>query len=346
MLLGIVVVAGTFGAIAWGDEPGSCVRCHEHRFDAIPQVDYQRLAAALGGGQPGARDLGPIDPAAVADRRRIAEIRARLDEVAEPARARLQAERRFESLPEPFLAWDFTEPPGPGAGPRLEMKGVSWMPDGLRFDGSAGYALSSAIDRGLKAKTLEAWVRLADATQRGGAVIGLQTPDGGQFDAIVFGEDEPARWSSGSENHERTRSFHGPAETGGQPVHVAIVYHDDGRVVAYRNGEPYGDAHASGGPLPFEAGGYQVLIGLRHGAGPAGNRVLAGSVARVRVYDRALTDEEVAASARAGQAADPRAIAGALPPDARDEWDRLRAELVRVSESLAGRARKVRGSTD
>ena len=45
-------------------------------------------------------------------------------------------------------------------------------------------------------KTLVAWVSLANLTQGGGSVLTLENP-GGEFDAIVFGEREPAKWMAG-----------------------------------------------------------------------------------------------------------------------------------------------------
>ncbi len=41
-------------------------------------------------------------------------------------------------------------------------------------------------------KTLVAWVTPADLTQRGGSVLTIEK-EGGVFDAVVFGEVEPAR---------------------------------------------------------------------------------------------------------------------------------------------------------
>ena len=94
----------------------------------------------------------------------------------------------------------------------------------------------------MRAKTLEAWVSLDNLQQAGGAAIGIQTLDGGTFDAIVFGERETGCWMAGSDNFSRTQPFR---RTGGdrdrQPVvHVAIVYGADGTITAYRNGRPYG----------------------------------------------------------------------------------------------------------
>ncbi len=73
----------------------------------------------------------------------------------------------------------------------------------------------------------------------------MQTLDGQVFDAIVFGERQPGHWMAGSNNFQRTKDFGGPAETAAnhRAVHVAIAYHADGMIAAYRNGQPYGKAY-------------------------------------------------------------------------------------------------------
>jgi hypothetical protein len=142
-------------------------------------------------------------------------------------------------------------------------------------------------------------VSLKTLQQAGGGAIGVQTLDGSTFDAIVFGEREPACWMAGSDNFTRTQSFRGPRETKAdkQPVVIAVVYANDGTITCYRNGRRYGRPYRSSRPVAFKAGQAQVVFGLRHGP-PGGNRMLAGAVERAQLYDRALTDEEVAASAR------------------------------------------------
>ena len=136
-------------------------------------------------------------------------------------------------------------------------------------------------------------------TSRGAAVaIGIQTPGGFSFDAIVFGEQEPRRWMAGSEFFRRSVSARGESEdtAGARPVAVAITYAEDGAIRLFRDGKPYGEPYKSSGPFAFEAGKAEVVFGLRH-APAGGNRMLAGTVIRARLYDRALDPAEVAASA-------------------------------------------------
>lgn len=80
-------------------------------------------------------------------------------------------------------------------------------------------------------------------------------------------------------------------------MHLALVYRADGTIAGYRRGEPYGQPYRSHGPEEFEAGKCNVIFGLRHS--PAGgNKMLRGRILRARLYDRALSDAEVSASAK------------------------------------------------
>ncbi len=90
----------------------------------------------------------------------------------------------------------------------------------------------------------------------------------------------------------------GPAESEAnrRPVHVAITYAEDGTIRLFRDGRAYGNSYQSNGPRPFPSGEAQVVFGLRH-APVGGNKMLAGTIVRARLYDRALDPSEVAASA-------------------------------------------------
>ena len=125
----------------------------------------------------------------------------------------------------------------------------------------------------------------------------IMTPDGVQFDAIVFAEREPQKWMAGSDGFVRTQPFGGGSEieADGRPVHVAIAYHADGRVVGYRNGMPYGNPYQSSGPAEYRAGQAVVGFGIRH-LSAGGNKMLAGRVLRARLYDRALSSDEIRAT--------------------------------------------------
>lgn len=144
-------------------------------------------------------------------------------------------------------------------------------------------------------KTLVAWVQMADLDQRGGSVLTLQ--DLQEFDGIVFSEVRPRTWMPGSHLFHRTDTHQEswPTETAAREssVQVAIVYQGP-KITLYHNGQLSATyqtdrPHVFGPPM-------RVAIGVRHVApfGVPPERI-AGSVEEARVYDRALSGEEISA---------------------------------------------------
>jgi hypothetical protein len=115
---------------------------------------------------------------------------------------------------------------------------------------------------------------------------------------------------------------------------VALVYHADGTIAGYHRGVPYGQAYHSHGPEEFEAGKCNVVFGLRHS--PAGgNKMLRGRILRARLYDRALSDAEISASAKL-EAALPtdEDLLALLDEDERKTVRRTREELSELNLKL------------
>jgi hypothetical protein len=288
----------------------NCARCHDHKFDPISQTDYYRFVAALAGAGHGERPL----PDAKASTE-VARLAKRLDAVASelaavegPARAAAIKDRDKPGAaapPAPLAAWDFRAG-GTDLVGKLHVKpvgGVKFSPEGAAFDGKSGFLRTPPLPFDLTARTLEAWVKLDSLTQRGGGVISVQTPDGSEFDALAFGEREPGRWMAGSEFFRRYRSFEGSDEVDAAKrfVHVAITFAADGTIAAYRDGKPYGKGYVAKGTVTFAGGKAVVVFGCRHE--PAGgNKMLSGTVSAARIYDRALSAQEVGASFAAGPA--------------------------------------------
>ena len=203
------------------------------------------------------------------------------------------------SVPSPLAEWTFDNLNDTQGKLPLTLTGNAHLENGaLVLDGKS-MAQSGSLPKKLKAKTLEAWVQLDNLTQRGGGVITVQGKDGVLFDSIVFAEKTPSHWVAGSNFFDRSELFEGPAETEAatRPVHIAVVYQPDGTISGYRDGKPYGRTYRKAPAALFEAEASQILLGCRHGK-PTGNHGLAARIYRARLYDRALTPEEITQTAR------------------------------------------------
>lgn len=303
----------------------NCARCHDHKFDPIPTKDYYRLKAALAGVQPGNRSALSAEQ----DRRRnvrLAELRRKLTvcqtqimAIEEPIRRRLIEQRSGMAVlpgPTPTYRWTFTEQGG-----RLSLDGK-----GARFQ-------SPPLETDIREKTLEAWVSLTDLEQHGGSVLTLETEGGTQFDGIVFGERQRGKWVAGSEFYNRTSDLEANPETEVGLVQVAITYHADGRIQFYRNGILYGASYQPETTVRvYPAGKSHVLIGPRHtGSGD----FLKGVVSEARIYNRALSAEEVNLSFRNAPFTVPmEEVEHALSPENRTKRDALQSDSERYTAEI------------
>ncbi len=297
---------------------------------AIGPLSSNLLALEIRDGKP---ELAiPGDPV----RQRIREAEARMAELDAAGRiTAAQARAGTDRLRGARLVWTFAgghpDPPG-------DLQGGAMVRDGRLVLAKEGAFFQSAPLTGtLREKTFEAWVIPANFSQRGGGVITVETTDGRVFDSLVLGEREPGKWMAGSESFRRSTALNAPVERtpAGEGIHLAVVYHPDHRIALFRNGEPYGEAYRPNDESAllqtFAAGSSRVLLGKRHTGG--GQPFFTGEIEEVRLYDRALTPEEIAASFRAGpDSIAPEEIAAALTLEQRQQ--RSAAERV-FTESQA-----------
>lgn len=324
-----------------------CARCHDHKFDPISSKEYYQFAAAFAGIEHGERQVTPPDVAhtLAAWSSQITELQQALQRQAEPhLRAILHERTNGQTspavvLPTPLAEWDFSR----GLQDRLgrlpgELHGPAQITDsGLVLDGQS-FVSTHPLPETLREKTLEVRVKLADREQRGGAALSVQTLDGKVFDAVVFGEQEPRKWMAGSDHFVRTQAFQGPDEltADSEFVTFTVVYRGDGTIAGYRNGHPYGRSYVASGPVTFPAGQAQLLFGLRH-TPAGGNRYLRGTLAAARIYPRALSPEEVAASVQGAWVTEEEILSRLSPEERgqREQQTRQLADLQRQHAELS-----------
>lgn len=242
-------------------------------------------------------------------RSELEKLRAARLQVIDPVRARLQQEvdaRNAEAEKDgpkqvdlkPLARWDFEGGLKDSVGNMHgEVKGGAKVLDGALFLRGGGM-WTKPLSKDLKAMSLEVVVELDSLSQREGGAMVVQSRDGNEFDGVIYAEEKPKHWLSGSDRHARTAPFEGaPAEETAhkKAVRMIFVYHADGTVSGYRDGKSYGRSFQKTRPV-YRKGSAHVVFGMRHGLSPRGDRALTGRILEACLYDRALSAEEVAAA--------------------------------------------------
>ena len=260
-----------------------------HRIKEAQAFDAASLVV-IGPRVPGNTDFfaGAIDDARIYDRALTAEEIAAL-------------KPNTEGAIKPWAWWSFDDAAAKdrtGRFAHTQLTAGARVENGrLILNGNGGTLLATgrAGQIPLQDKTLVAWVAPANLTQRGGSAltIAAQANALASFDGIVFGELAPAKWMAGSDFWRRTEQQQNgwPAETAAANtfVQVALVYRGN-EIVAYRNGREY-SRHRIKEAQAFDAASL-VVIGPRV---PGNTDFFAGAIDDARIYDRALTAEEIAA---------------------------------------------------
>ena len=256
----------------------------------VPPFDAEKIIAANRARDEQRQTLGAT----------IENTHAELDALLKPVKLAILTQRRKKAVTKPvdlkpYAVWEFNGNLKDSVG-SLDLKahGKTRYEEGMIVLKKA-HLQSAKLPIDLKAKTLEVWCKVHDINQRGGGVMGIQG-QGDFFDTIVLGERKHRHWISGSNGHSRTLDFPGstPEEKPNERLHLVMVYKEDGTTTLYRNGKPYGKSYRKGAAR-FPKSQSSVIFGLRH-LPPGGNKYLSLSLARARLYDRALSAEEVAAS--------------------------------------------------
>ncbi|HEY1174381.1 MAG TPA: DUF1553 domain-containing protein [Verrucomicrobiae bacterium] len=248
-------------------------------------------------------------------------------------------------LAQPLAQWSFDGDAKDSKGNlNGELRGGAVIKNGrLILNGTDAFMESVPLKQDLKEKTLEAWVYLSNLQQRAGGVITTESIGGRVFDAVVFAEKESRQWVPGSNNFKRSQTLGGPQETASpnEAIHLAVTYAADGNIAFYRNGKPYGAAYSLAAKQEelamFTAGQAHVLLGRRHTGG--GMAFLAGEIEEGRLYNRALSAEEVGASFSAGPGGVSKEdLLAVMTPQEKTEYQQAAkqlAELKRQQESIA-----------
>jgi mono/diheme cytochrome c family protein len=319
----------------------NCARCHDHKFDPIPQSEYYALKANLEGVWQGERPL--LTPAEHEARERklaplrsrIAELEARIAAGETPARAR-QLESRGSgaapTVPAPIARWTFDTDTRDSAGSlHLALpEGASLESGRLKVAGKDPTAAltTPVLEREVRERTLEAWVYVAGKPEKAQTILRIGNRSGfrgAAVDGIHYVAGKKKQWQNLSTAQFRSQEADGPEEDtaiGGR-VHLAFVYGSDDMIHLYRNGVPYGSYKPD---TSTPAGRLQTYVRGDAEISVASSRAM--ELDEARVYDVALSSEQVAASFAAGAPSVTVAeLEAGMSPGEREELASMRREL-------------------
>ncbi len=272
--------------------------------------------------------------------RELAQVRDAREEWVDPIRRQHEPQADDEEVIDlkPIAQWDFegdaTDAIG---GLQSRLVGDARIHGGC-LELRGGCLLTSPINQPIQAKTLESLIQLDRLDQRGGGAMSVQTLDGNLFDSIVYAEAVPQRWLAGSDHFRRTVPLEGTPESQANErfVHLVFAYDANGTIRTYRNGVEYGKPFRKTEVQPFYSGNIQVIFGLRHGTKPTGGRMLTGRIEAARLYDRALTSDEVQTAFKMipNRGLTDDEIVAELTPAQKELWQRQSDEIRQLQTQL------------
>ena len=326
----------------------NCARCHDHKYDPIPQREYYRMKSAFDGVWQGERDL--LTPGEQRTRRevvhpldaQIAELEDHLAALEIPARGRMLSQRadRPSSIaaPSPFAQWTFDLDSRDSAGSlHTEMSEKVVLAEG-RLRAADGTKLTESVARTvplareLREKTLEAWIWVNRLPEKQISVMKIHNTEaflGTVVDGIMYSGGDAREWRNTSSSSFRTAEGTGTPEAAEEDrlIHVAVCYAADHSIRLYRNGKPYGKPYTP--DLTIEEGLLQRYLA---GEGKVSFNVSEDlELEEARLYDAALTGEQVEASYLTGVLNVRREdLDEVMTPAERSSALELRAELERL----------------
>lgn len=145
--------------------------------------------------------------------------------------------------------------------------------------------------------TLASWLSLDDYSKTNGSALTLDKVTVDQFCGIVWAERVDRQWMPGSSHFRRTNDFpRAVTETDSGDMHfIAITYKNVSNqyeITGYRNGESMG-SFTRGDLRTWPAGDAEAVWGKRHTNGLAGPGDLNAHIEESRIYNVALTEDEI-----------------------------------------------------
>lgn len=145
--------------------------------------------------------------------------------------------------------------------------------------------------------TLASWLSLDSYAKTNGSALTLDKETADQFCGIVWAERVDRQWMPGSSHFRRTDDFPNAVteEDTGDLHFVVITYKivdNQYMITGYRDGVNLGSFN-KGDPRTWSAGDSEAVWGKRHTTGLGGPGDLNAHIEESRIYNVALTAEEV-----------------------------------------------------
>jgi mono/diheme cytochrome c family protein len=335
----------------------NCARCHDHKFDPIPQKDYYRLKAVFEGvWQPTEGDELKADGRALLTpdehrdwnekvsraRARVSQLEGMLGDLHRAARRSIEKTRGFAAatLPPPIARWTFDADTRDDFGSLHAGANAGQIAEGRlqpASDKDTVMLSTDSLKSDLREKTLEAWIHIAKPPEKYMTVMRIRNRSGfrgAAYDGIQYvAEKKKKRWESVSTVRFRSEEVNGPAEDTqpGEKVHIAIVYADDDTIQLYRNGQFYGKAYRP--DVSLAAGRLQTYF--KNDAIVELTSSKEMQIEEARMYAAALTPEQVAASYQSGVLGiGERELVLAMTKEDQARRSELLVELTKANDDL------------
>jgi hypothetical protein len=287
----------------------NCARCHDHKFDPIPQRDYYRLKAVFESvWQPTEGDELKADGCLLLtpeERTRreetIRAIRTRIVAAEESLAAIDRAARPQYAGLKPLARWSLDTDARDDLGfLHAELPASGRFAEG-RLQGDSVTLVTAPLTHDLREKTLEAWIHVAKPPEKNTTVFRIRNRSGfrgAAYDGIQFIAGKTRQWENMSTVRFRSEEVSGPAEDtpAGGRIQMAITYAADGEIRLYRNGQPYGKAYRPDQGLP--QGRLQTY--LKADALVELTSANGLELEEARLYDAALSPAQIASSYEQG----------------------------------------------
>lgn len=145
--------------------------------------------------------------------------------------------------------------------------------------------------------TLASWLSLDSYAKTNGSALTLDKESADQFCGIVWAERVDRQWMPGSSHFRRTEDFpQAVTEEDTGDLHLVVITYknvsNQYMITGYRDGVSLG-SFTKGDLRTWSAGDSEAVWGKRHTTGLGGPGDLNAHIEESRIYNVALTDEEV-----------------------------------------------------